>query len=53
MKCTKLGRTKSCFQKKKKELTRYPPSSSIPASAHVPEHVLRLVRWVAEVVALA
>lgn len=37
----------------KKGLTRYPSSSSIPASTHVPEHVLRLVYWVAEVLALA
>jgi len=37
---------KCCFRIK--ELTRYPSSSSIPASTHVPEHVLKLVCWVGE-----
>jgi hypothetical protein len=53
MKCTKLWAHQILVSNKKKEVTRYPPSSSIPASTHVPEHVLRLVGWVAEVLALA
>ena len=44
MKCTKRWAHHILLSN---ELSPYPSSSSIPASTHVPEHVLRLVRWVA------